>query len=257
VIVDHSRYCASNGYFPTTFNLDRIEAKFKDLVVEIVSEKEFDTAEIQSDEDSGIAVVLRLFIYEDIEGKLDSLAKIYKQSDLFINSFASEILTSKKWFSEFWKPENLNTLKDAEKAVIKKYIPFTSEINEQNEEYFLKIKDGFVFKEVQSNSGKGVFIGMEHSSAELSEKLLVQGHSNFVVQELVKHEPVKIPDGERGKYTNYNTVLGLHFSADKYSGMLVRAGINSGVINVGSGAGGSSWAIVIPQHDADQILLGT
>lgn len=253
VILDHSKYKAENGYFPTSFNLKKIDEKFRGLDVEILTENEFREYRLKNNCTESLTVVFRLFIYEDIEGEVGTLGAIFQDSDIFINSFVSEILTSKVWFSELWDPENLKVLDEEQCRSIKKYIPYTTKVNTHNLDYLLREKDSLVFKEVQSNSGKGVYLGKELTEEKLAKKLDEMDCSKLVVQQLVEHDPVSIPN-DKGCNELYSVVLGLHFSADKYSGMLVRAGTNSGVINVGSGAGGSSWAIVVDQKEVDQIF---
>lgn len=145
--------------------------------------------------------------------------------------------------------EDSDTFSEEERAVIKKYVPWTRKIIPGEavykgekitmENFLISHKDRLVIKPSMGMGGEGVYIGQGASAKQWEDVVNTALHKkNYLVQELVETPPGLYQLGEEG-CAYHDTVWGVWFLGSQYGASFVRAlpgGNTKRVINSFQGA---------------------
>jgi len=188
-------------------------------------------------------LVHRGFMMDEMDDGGAFLDRLLQLGTPVVNTYESEIRMNKIWFALFHDNQTSQILTQHERDLIRRYIPYTSELNPQNVSEFIKHKDHYIFKAKQSFGGQGIRLGEEASDEELKELLSEDNVSGWIAQKLVDVLPTTFPHNESFSDESQNLVFGMYLYGSQADGMLVRASRRSKIVNVTAGDAKLAWAI--------------
>lgn len=149
---------------------------------------------------------------------------------LFDNKANLELLSSPHYASFFT---------DAERRLIRRYVPQTFQVTPATADTLLSGKDDFVLKPTSEYGGQGILFGDQMSAAGWSEAVrTVTASGGYVAQQRLA-ELWRYTGFDGGAYRDYHVVLGPLMFGGEYGGTLVRwtdVEGNNLLINVRNGA---------------------
>jgi hypothetical protein len=211
-----------------------------DLEIHYHDEKTYPT-EWLAPEEARRTLVHRLITFDDTTDDGGFLVAVRDSGATFSSFFEAELKMHRRWLSLLCDPEHQSLLTEEERDVVQRYVPHTFEIDADNIDAVLAGKDELVLKRSYSYGGEGVVMGDRCRPDELRDLLGPDG-SGWSCQRRVRASSLELP-GPDGTAAPFYFVLGMYLFGDGASGLLVRGGPHSPVVNVGRG-GGVSWAFV-------------
>jgi hypothetical protein len=188
-------------------------------------------------------LVYRGFMHADMVDGGAFYGLIHGSGATIINSFETEIRSSKRWFAMFHDSNNHALLSVDEIYAIDQFVPRTVAFDELNILSILNNKDDYVFKINNSSGGKGVLIGEDHTTSELKALLAARGVENWTAQELIESEILHLPNDDDFVTSPHRVVLGMFLIDGQASGLNVRASRHSRIVNVSLGVASCLWAV--------------
>jgi hypothetical protein len=238
-----------SGYFGFDLLREYIAEELPDLDVRLVYHGDYDPAWL-SPEEGARTLVYRGFMYSDVDD-WEFVDRLHASGATILNSYESEVRSSKVWFALFRDPRFARLLDDATRDAIAEFVPFSVLVNDSNESDVLARREDYLFKPPLASGGHGIVVGADHPEPEL-RRLIRSGDGPWVAQRLLdtwvgtfagasSFEPVP----------QQNVVLGLYLIDGSASGLMVRASEERTVVNASGTVG---WAM--PLSAADRRLFG-
>jgi hypothetical protein len=187
--------------------------------------------------------VYRGFQYEDVQDCPEYMEELLRSGSEVLCPFECEVLSSKLWFALFHDEALTAPLSAAEKACIARYVPHTVALTPANTPRFLEAREQYVFKDVSSYGGLGVYLGRDHDAASLDRLFRETAQRRWVAQAVVEQPLVPVAVRPSLRTEEQRIVLGLYQANGRSSGLMIRAHPTQGVINVTRGAS-IGWGIV-------------
>lgn len=247
VILDSTAH-AQLGYPRQEFLKRHLEEASPGLSVELLDEVSYPKEWLKRSEGEK-TLIHRMFTYEEVTDDYAFVEKLWASGAVLTNGFEPELRMSKRFLAMLCEPGYQALFSDDEVAAIRKYIPHTFSLTEENIASALRNKDEFVFKvdEGSSYGGSGVLMGGEWPADELERKLREAGVDHWICQRVVEAESIALRAADNATPEEYRLVLGLYSHGGKPTGLLVRGSRSSKVVNVTSG-GKMGWAFVVSEE---------
>lgn len=200
-------------------------------------------------------LVHRMFTHEEVTDDFAFLEKLWA-SGATIAGFESDLRMSKRFLVLMCDPAYQKLLDQEELAVIKKFVPHSFALTQDNVAAALRDKDGLVFKwdDAASYGGTGVLVGSEHLSRELMHKLLEHGVDHWICQRAVEAAELPLRAAEDEAPLDYRLVLGMFWYGGTPSGLLVRGSRASRVVNASSPTGRLGWAFPVSEDGRSALI---
>lgn len=198
-------------------------------------------AEWLAPEEAERTLIHRLVTFADTTDGGAFLVALRDSGATFSSFFEAELKMHRRWLSLLCKAEHQQLLTEEELDVVQRYVPHTFDLDRDNLDAVLADKDQLVLKRSYSYGGAGVVMGDQYGRDEL-RRLLSADISGWNCQRRVQASSLELP-GHDGTTVPFYFVLGMYLYGDGASGLLVRGGPHSPIVNVGRG-GGASWAFV-------------
>ncbi|KUZ66081.1 hypothetical protein [Burkholderia ubonensis] len=202
-------------------------------------------------------LVHRMFTYDEITDGCAFLARLADSGAVITNTFEAEMRMSKLWLALLWDDRYDALLDDAEREAVRRYVPPTCELTEDNLGALLAERAQWVFKFNHSYGGDGVLIGASTPADELERAIREKGIENWIAQRFVEAETLTMPYDDSEAVAPHHLVLGLYVHDGHTCGFFVRGSASSRVVNLSSGAGKMAWGLVLDaparRHFIDRI----
>jgi hypothetical protein len=243
VFLDWSTW-AAKGFFSYKLLAEAVQRELGDLPVLLTDETAYPGAS------AGAAprgdLVFRCFLYEDIQDCPEYVEALLRSSREVLYAFECEVLSSKLWFALFHDEALTAPLSDEERACIAQYVPYTAALSPANAPRFLEDREHYVFKDVSSYGGHGVYRGADHDADFLEGLFRETSHRRWVAQALVEQPLLPVAVSPSLATEQHRVVLGLYQTNGRSSGFMIRTHPTLGVINQSLGAH-IGWGIVLDE----------
>ena len=233
---------AGKGYLSFERMRRHVAREAEPLPVFIADDKSYDPEWLRPKE-ARRTLVHRGFMMGEMDDGGAFLDQLLELGTPVVNTYESEIRMNKIWFALFHDEKLNRILNEGERDLIRKYIPYTCELNAQNVSHFIEHKNDYIFKEKQSFGGQGIRLGEEASVKELNELFSEDNVSGWTAQKLVDALPATFPHDESFCDESQNLVFGMYLYGSQADGMLVRASRRSKIVNVTAGDAKLAWAM--------------
>jgi uncharacterized circularly permuted ATP-grasp superfamily protein len=193
-------------------------------------------------------------MYQDMDDGAAFYRRLLASGATVINTLETEILISKVWFALLWDARYRPLLTREQVGAIERHVPETRCVAPENVDALMRRKDDWVFKTNSGFGGKGVFVGADHEEGELRACIAERGAEQWIAQRLVDHGGLDMPCDATFASERNHLVFGLYVFDGHTSGMMVRAGRRSRVVNVSNGVGAAGWAIAMTLEERARFL---
>jgi hypothetical protein len=246
VILDSTAH-AQLGYPRQEFLKRYLEEANPGVAVELLDEVRYPKEWLTRSEGER-TLVHRMFTYEEVTDDYAFFEKLWESGAVLTNGFEAELRMSKRLLAMLCEPGYQALLSDDEVAAIRKYLPHTFSLTEENLAFALRNKGELVFKWDAGSSygGSGVLMGGDWPTEVLERKLREAGVDGWICQRVVEAEMVALRSIDNTTPVEYRLVLGLYSYGGKPNGFLVRGSPTSKVVNVSNG-GKLGWAFVVSE----------
>lgn len=252
LVCDWSCYRAT-GHFGFDFLCASLKQALPHLDVRMAYEDDF-PADWLAPGAAANTLVYRGFMYADMDDGGAFMARLVDSGATIINTFETEIRSNKCWFAMFFDPAYRHLLAADEVAAIERFVPRTVALGQDQLAPLLRDKADYVFKLNCSSGGKGVFMGAEHSDAELRALFDEHGITNWTAQQYIVSEVLDMPDGDDFAMAPHQLVIGMFLTDERASGVVVRASKNSKIVNVSLGHASCLWAVAMTPERRASLL---
>jgi hypothetical protein len=242
VFLDWSTW-ADKGFFSYKLLTEAVQRELGDLPVLLTDETAYSVGAA-----SGGDLVFRCFLYEDVKDSPEYVEVLLRSSREVLYPFECEVLSSKLWFALFHDEALTAPLSDEEKDCIARYVPHTIALSPANAANFLEAREEYVFKDISSYGGHGVYRGRDHDAAFFEGLFLETSHRRWVAQAHVEQPLLPIAVSPSLATEQHRVVLGLYQTNGRSSGFMIRTHPTLGVINQSLGAH-IGWGIVLDEDD--------
>ena len=224
-ICDWSSY-RSQGYFPFSMLREHVEELNPGVDVRVVYEdgygKEWTTG--------SRCLMFRGFMWQDMTDGGAFLANVVDSGAMVVNTFESEIRSSKYWFAVFHDAEHRRALTSSQREAIDRYIIQTRGVRAGERSAWIDDKDSLLFKKNISTNGKGLLFGAEADRTAVEDFILSSEPGGCTAQQVVASEQLRIWNRRGADVARSSTLLGLYLVNGLPSGMVV--GHSVGKLNV-------------------------
>lgn len=252
LVCDWSCY-RNSGSFGFDFLYESLKRRMPHLDVRMAYEDEFPADWLEPGA-AGKTLVYRGFMFADMDDGGRFMSRLQRSGATIINTFETEIRSNKCWFAMFFDPRYRQLLAADELAAIDQYLPRTEALDAGTLAPLLARKQDYVFKLNSSSGGKGVFMGAEHTDAELRALFDEHGLSKWTAQQLIVSEELELPNDDDFATAPHHLVIGMFLVDGRASGVNVRASKSSRIVNVSLGHASCLWANpMTPEACASQL----
>lgn len=197
-------------------------------------------------------LIHRCFTFDDVTVNADIYDDLLQRGARFSNGLEAELLMSKGWLAMLWDARNHHLLEPEQITAIRDLLLPSWSVGDVDRDWLLSNKDHLIFKQKNTYGGKGIVLGSSLPSAALWQLLLDVGLDAWIAQRFVDTPTLKHAVDRDGVYADHRLVLGMYLHGERASGLLVRSGSRSAVINAGSGAL-AGWAPALTCDQREQL----
>lgn len=126
-------------------------------------------------------------------------------------------------------------------------------VTEENIAGLLRDKGRYMFKEAFSFGGAGVISGRDLDERTFAGTFEKASPNRWIAQEFLPQPEIPVMTGDDLSVMRQKTVFGLYGFSGRYSGLLVRSGTDSDVLNVKTGAS-MGWTLALEDKDAAALI---
>jgi len=198
------------------------------------------------------ALIHRCFTFDDVTTNVEMYDDLLQRGARFSNGLEAELLMSKGWLALLWDTANHALFTPHQVDAIATFLLPTWTLHEDDRDGVLADKDRLIFKQKNTYGGEGIVLGSQLTSAALWQHLREAGLDTWIAQRFVETPLLRHAIEPGGPHADHRVVLGLYLHGEKASGIVVRSGSRSAVVNAGSGAR-AGWAPALTAAQREQL----
>ena len=198
------------------------------------------------------ALIHRCFTFDDVTLNVDLYDDLLQRGARFSNGLEAELLMSKGWLAMLCDERNHPLLEPQQIAAIAEWVLPSWTVQETDRERLLEDKDRLIFKQKNTYGGEGIVLGRSLPAAALWQQLRDAGLDTWIAQRFVETPTLRHAIDNTGVHADHRVVLGMYLHRRSASGMVVRSGNRSAVVNAGSGAR-AGWAPALTATQREQM----
>lgn len=199
------------------------------------------------------ALIHRCFTFDDVTVRVDLYDDLLQRGARFSNGLEAELLMSKGWLPMLWDAANHSLFTPEQVDAIREFLLPSWQVTRDNRDQLLEEKDTLIFKQKNTYGGEGILLGSSLDPEALWNHLHMAGLDTWIAQRFVDTPMFSHADEPGGAHANHRLVLGMYLHGERPSGIVVRSGSQSAVVNAGSGAR-AGWAAALTTEQCEQLL---
>ena len=182
-------------------------------------------------DDKKIDIVYRRLVTKDLMENYDEINSFIKgikaKNTCIIGSIKSQIVHTKLFFKVLHDKRFKEYLDPNQKEFIKKAIPKTYSLENVKEEY-IKNKNSYIIKPIDSYASKGVFSGKDFTKVKWLDLLNEKVNEKYLIQEYCNPclEKNVLINSKNIKIKKFNKIVGLYVYNENLNGIYTRVGLN-------------------------------